>query len=1309
MGRSTSATRVYVSADTKGYERGMDRGVKKNKEFGRSAELMGKSFGNVSGRLKGVLVGITGVAGAGALIKDSVSQTQQLAKSTAGLARLTGQSTQEASRWVEVAKVRNVEGKALNMGFISLAKNMKAATDGGEAQQKMFKRLGVSQKVLESGKSGEVLAEVADAFAKMPAGAEKAATAQRLFGRQAQTLLPLLDSGSASLREQLALSDKYGTTLSENQVKKALEAAAAQRELTMAMDGIKVSVGTAVLPYVTKGAGAIAGFVGEVRDGTGAGGEFRDVVEEIAEGVEPTAEALGGAAVAVGKFTKRHPELLKVAGGVLAIGVAVKALKFASAVTGMTDLVKVGRKAGPLLTRVLGRAGTQGGTTLAANAATSAAGGIGPQMNRRTTKFTTVGKNVGGKMGTAAGSSASSATATAASTGIATSAAKGGKLYKGFRAAGKLAGGAFGVGAALIIADEIDKALGNAFSERNLPKSARSPANKGLLGNLEDLVKRDLTPWRNGGVTDRVRAILSPGELGIEPDGNMFTVPGRPVAADTVPMLLKPKTEIFTWSGQSMLAAGASRRQALHSQAPHFRTGGTVVGATYYGLGEAGTGTRGYRGDSLPGKMAYAELGQNGAIGNALGGLPYKHPLTIGYKGKQVVARKLDVGRGGADINGKPRAIDLWRDTARAIGFPGYGLVRISSGAGGKRDAGDRSFVKVTPARTTHPLLGNMLDPLVDDALMAGITAGREGASRRPLLTSVLEGIVPEAEDRPTRERMTIPGRPGIGEAGVKATGPLAGRIARMIQTGDAISAKKMAYQYGGYGNPSYDCSGMVSAILNAGGVLDGRLDTIGLMGWGKPGKGRNVTVGVRGGAGRTGHTMMQVGNRFYESGGGHGPARVSGWNGTFTTWRHPAFGRGGIVGPNGQRMLPPSAEGMAHLRHESKRRGVPVAALLDPESRVFVGWGMRPGGSVPEDDPRHIPFTMGNRRVGEGFDFMRWLRGYQRATKAKTPLRALVAALGARGLGTENADRATRVLSRRVAGSSFKRLLGSEALAQLQIRRMAKKGFTGPERIRTRRLRGALTLLQDEQGRRIGRTLGGNDRVQDRIADRDDRLGDELTLAGVDPDSVQGLEAQRAGDTSALGQLQGRRGKLSAALRRAKKTGNKAAVAAVKEEIKETDRQILSLKASIVDLDRSIQEAKPTATDFANRDLALAQLTETAEDDLAAMRSLEQIAQQQLDAALQTADPRDDIEAANALHGVRESIKGLVGAMEQNASELKALRESIDRQNDHASSVAALGWSSALKFMADVLAGEVGAAYGQRAMTPGTGALARV
>lgn len=112
-------------------------------------------------------------------------------------------------------------------------------------------------------------------------------------------------------------------------------------------------------------------------------------------------------------------------------------------------------------------------------------------------------------------------------------------------------------------------------------------------------------------------------------------------------------------------------------------------------------------------------------------------------------------------------------------------------------------------------------------------------------------------------------------------------------------------------------------------------------------------------------------------------------------------------------------------------------------------------------------------------------------------------------------------------------------------------------------------------------------------------------------------------------------------------------------KRIAEAVRNLKEANDAVVELRKAIEESMPTAQDYANRDLALAELTESTDDDRAALQKLKELAEQQLSAALATSDPRDDIEAAQNLKSVTEALKSL----EDTISEAEQQRRQFDEE----------------------------------------------
>jgi hypothetical protein len=169
---------------------------------------------------------------------------------------------------------------------------------------------------------------------------------------------------------------------------------------------------------------------------------------------------------------------------------------------------------------------------------------------------------------------------------------------------------------------------------------------------------------------------------------------------------------------------------------------------------------------------------------------------------------------------------------------------------------------------------------------------------RRPLDTDVGEITchLPSPalpEPAPTTKRVSISGTK-LG-APIAATGnsSVDAVYARAVQ----INSKHYPYVFGG-GHASdfspngggYDCSGYVSACLNAGGMLKTPEATPGLISWGQPGPGRLMTVWVNPNPGASGHAFIEF---KFPAPVGHSQANTShvnppSWGAAVLPWGGP-------------------------------------------------------------------------------------------------------------------------------------------------------------------------------------------------------------------------------------------------------------------------------------------------------------------------------------------------------------------------------------------------------------------------------------
>ncbi len=130
-------------------------------------------------------------------------------------------------------------------------------------------------------------------------------------------------------------------------------------------------------------------------------------------------------------------------------------------------------------------------------------------------------------------------------------------------------------------------------------------------------------------------------------------------------------------------------------------------------------------------------------------------------------------------------------------------------------------------------------------------------------------GLTPDGVVGPqTRAALGIgPGRvlkrKGRGDGGRSGGGRKRAVVDAVIRAANRIATKP--YRYGGghgsWVDSGYDCSGSVSYALHGGGLLGSTLDSSALMSYGRPGRGRHITVYAN-----SGHTYMVVDGRRFDT-----------------------------------------------------------------------------------------------------------------------------------------------------------------------------------------------------------------------------------------------------------------------------------------------------------------------------------------------------------------------------------------------------------------------------------------------------------
>jgi hypothetical protein len=185
-------------------------------------------FSNLKSAVAGFGAAIAGsaiVGGLSAIVKKSIDAGDELFN----LQAKTGVAANALIGIGNAAKLADVDMATLGKGLTKLNINLVRAAEGNDDLARKFQALGVNVKDANGQvvPADQALKQIADRFADMPDGAQKAAAAVALFGKAGADLIPLLNEGAAAMDEFTykvsddfaARSDLFNDTIAELGIK----------------------------------------------------------------------------------------------------------------------------------------------------------------------------------------------------------------------------------------------------------------------------------------------------------------------------------------------------------------------------------------------------------------------------------------------------------------------------------------------------------------------------------------------------------------------------------------------------------------------------------------------------------------------------------------------------------------------------------------------------------------------------------------------------------------------------------------------------------------------------------------------------------------------------------------------------------------------------------------------------------------------------------------------------------------------------------------------------------------------------------
>jgi len=297
---------LKITADASGVPRGVAvaqgalRGLQTQIGSLEAASARGFSMSGLAG------IGLSATASAAA-IGASVRAAADYGDQLDNMAQRTGVAVEELSRLQYAAKLSDTSTEALAKGVGNLSKLMVGAANGGAESGKLFERFGISLRNADGTmrSTTEVLYDLSDVFAAMPAGPEKTALAMEFFGKKmGQELIPLLSQGSAGLREMGDEAERLGLVLNAEQAKAAADFNDNLDRLGQLSKSVAVSIGNALIP-------ALNGMLGKLTDASRAKLSIWQILGALPKQGEDVSAQLYKATDALVKLQERRDAIYK--------------------------------------------------------------------------------------------------------------------------------------------------------------------------------------------------------------------------------------------------------------------------------------------------------------------------------------------------------------------------------------------------------------------------------------------------------------------------------------------------------------------------------------------------------------------------------------------------------------------------------------------------------------------------------------------------------------------------------------------------------------------------------------------------------------------------------------------------------------------------------------------------------------------------------------------------------------------------------------------------------------------------------------
>lgn len=219
----------------------------------RAFDKINKSSKNMSANFKKAglamaAVGAAMVLALGKMVTSYAKAGDEIAK----MRKRTGIATETLSKWRYMAELSGTSITSMEKGYKKLAMSISDARDGLMTYTREFEKIGVDVRELEGLSPEDQFMRIAFAVAEIKDPMQRAASAQKLFGRAGMELLPMLSDGAEGMRLLTERAEKFAVIYDEEAAESAEIFNDALLDLKGSLGKMSGAIAETVMPQITE-------------------------------------------------------------------------------------------------------------------------------------------------------------------------------------------------------------------------------------------------------------------------------------------------------------------------------------------------------------------------------------------------------------------------------------------------------------------------------------------------------------------------------------------------------------------------------------------------------------------------------------------------------------------------------------------------------------------------------------------------------------------------------------------------------------------------------------------------------------------------------------------------------------------------------------------------------------------------------------------------------------------------------------------------------------------------------------------------